>query len=500
MVSDFPISIVEVVDLLGLERSPKARSGASSFDVRCPICDDPGYHMNISVTKNAYHCVRCMDDTCKGTGVLDLYGRVALKTEMTSENKEMLFNVLAAALGRRDLLKKQRPFLHRKGSGTVFTDIAPASDEKLNAVYSALLSLPYLKLIDSHRDNLKRRGLLDEEIDANGYASMRTGLELVRELKSDERIDAERQKALCAYYEQKELYQLRRSYPRLVTYTDSDIMLGMRIAMDVMRITGMSPDHVPGFYKLGDDWAFRSVDPGILIPTRNEKGQIVGLQTRRDVAAAKGLRYMTVSSKDLPEGVTTGIARTHFPLSEQISAATTVILTEGPLKADVARSLFRRLGYTDIALIALQGVNSTRELPSIGRNLSERGIHEIKDGFDMDKFVNPQVFRAMKTAQRLLSENGKIILTPLLWDRTYAERKRTQMINLCRSSDIRWETTGNLYGDLVSLAAVLEKNHINFAYMDEGGMRIEGKWNDKTKGIDDYLLSVLEDRKTARES
>lgn len=76
----FSVNIEEVVDFLGLERKPNSRRGADSFDVKCPFCNDGGYHMNIHTTKNTYHCVKCMDSTQKKTGVLDLYGRVALST------------------------------------------------------------------------------------------------------------------------------------------------------------------------------------------------------------------------------------------------------------------------------------------------------------------------------------------------------------------------------------------------------------------------------------
>ena len=45
MFRQFPISIDSVVGLLGLERSPRYRHGAVSYNVRCPFCDDRKFHM-----------------------------------------------------------------------------------------------------------------------------------------------------------------------------------------------------------------------------------------------------------------------------------------------------------------------------------------------------------------------------------------------------------------------------------------------------------------------
>lgn len=294
----FSVNIEEVVDLLGLERKPKGRSGASSFDVKCPFCNDSGYHLNINTVKNTYHCVKCMDETRKNTGVLDLYGRVALGTPLTKDNSKSLFKKLMKELGRDDRSYTPAKYAKKCAEAEEYKEIKPASDDKLNTIYSALLKLPYLELTQKHRDNLRRRGLTDEEIMVNGYASMTASSPLLLLIESlgygKDKISGIRK-----FYKTNNLSKIKNEKYHFTMYSDEDIILGLKIAVDVIRETGIAPDHVPGFYKIKGKWAFRSVDCGILIPTRNAKGQIVGLQTRRDVKVGNGVRYMTVSSKAL---------------------------------------------------------------------------------------------------------------------------------------------------------------------------------------------------------
>ena len=487
--SAFPISIEEVVDFLGLERDPKGRSGAGSFNVKCPLCGDPSYHMNINTRKNTYFCVRCMDGTWKNTGVLDLYCRVSHGTPLDRSDGREAFRTLMEALGKSSEPCKGVGYSAQRKERTEYAEILPAADEKLNRIYSALLSLPYLRLSEKHWEQLLDRGLTEEDIIRNGYATMPESEHALAGMeKNGELIDE-----LRRFYADNGIADEKNRKWKLQMYSDTDVILGMKIAADIMAETGTEPDHVPGFFKVHGRWAFRSVDSGILIPTRNRYGQIVGMQTRRDIRIGS-LRYMTVSSKGLEEGVTTGIARTHFPLDQQILSSTRVILTEGPLKSDVALSLMRRLGYTDVSYIALQGVKSTRELPDIAETLAESGLTEIWDGFDADKLVNLQVFRAMKAAGKILREHGNISLRPLFWDHDYAVRKETLMEELCMEHDLRWERHENVFSNIVSMAIALSSAKVGYDLISKDGILVEERWNPGTKGIDDYLLTLIRTR------
>lgn len=477
----FGVSIEQVVDLLGLERKPGNTRG-NSFDVKCPFCGDTGYHMNINVAKNAYHCVRCMDAADKGTGVLDLYGRVAFGTPaVPGQNTKELYGKLMDALGQSGTGKYTYDTEENK-----YEEIYPAIDSILDRAYTALFRLPYLKLSEEHRQALYNRGLDDREIGINGYATMYPSAELLSGLSDRQDVAAIRER-----YKADGLTELKTQTGVLKTYSDDDIVLGILIAGDVIA-QGISVENVPGFYRIGGLWAFRGVDPGMLIPTRNSAGQIVAVQTRRDTTTEKNsLRYMTVSSKGLDGGVTTGISRTHFPLASSIICPdTTVILTEGPLKADVAISMMHRLGKENIAFVAVQGVTNTREIPEIAGKLAACGVTEVLDGFDADKLVNPYVQKALQTAQRMFEEAG-IKLIPLYWDEEYISLKFKTLVGICADNGVMMDLGPDIYGNIIQISKDLSEKGIDYDYiLNKDGNMICGRWNPETKGIDDYLHGI----------
>ena len=95
---------------------------------------------------------------------------------------------------------------------------------------------------------------------------------------------------------------------------------GIAVAEQLQK-ADIDMEGVPGFFRFQvtengnkkDIWSFR-LETGMLIPTRNRNGEIVCLQARKDRGR---LRYMTLSSKGLPGGVSSGISRTHFRRSER---------------------------------------------------------------------------------------------------------------------------------------------------------------------------------------
>lgn len=113
----------------------------------------------------------------------------------------------------------------------------------------------------------------------------------------------------------------------------------------------------------------------------------------------KFLRYMTVSSKGLPDGVTEGISRAHFPLANPpLSKDVHVCVTEGPLKADAASEL---LGPdAKVFFIALHGTMNTKELPDFFKLCKKKGSSALKM---RSTWIRPQI--AM--LQRLGKVSGK---------------------------------------------------------------------------------------------
>ena len=107
---------------------------------------------------------------------------------------------------------------------------------------------------------------------------------------------------------------------------------------------------VPGFFRTEDgNWALTGLPRGILIPVRNVCGQIQGLQLRKDNSVKRKFRW--VSSMGGKDGCGAE-CWTHLagPATE------TLILTEGPMKADVIHAL------TGLSVLAVPGVNGLSQL------------------------------------------------------------------------------------------------------------------------------------------
>ena len=226
----------------------------------------------------------------------------------------------------------------------------------------------------------------------------------------------------------------------------------------------------------------------MLIPTVSYEGNIVGIQTRRDTVLKSGVRYMTLSSKGLPDGVTSGISRTHVCRSQRtISENTSVYLTEGPLKAEVILWLLCQEGLNDdVAVIAVQGVNNINELPMIAGKLKKDGVRRIQSAFDMDKCCNPAVATASRKIKQIFNAE-QIAVDVLCWDQEYALQKREDLSHLAGLNKISFQWSDNPFFDIARLSQQLSKAKIEYNTLYENGMRIKEHWRKETKGLDDYL-------------
>ncbi len=220
--------------------------------------------------------------------------------------------------------------------------------------YSALLSM--LPLAKNHRDNLHNRGLNARDIARLGYKSMPL------EHNSD---------------------------------------LTRRLTSANVNVRG-----VPGFFctKAGW-WSFVHQQSGILIPVRNARGQIQGLQLRLDDTEKRKFRW--ISSSGLNAG-TRSPAWTHLAGEPSKS----IVLTEGPMKADVIHAL------TGLTVLAVPGVNALTRLENSLALLREQGLEEIKTAFDMDYAINWHVQRGYEQLMGLLASMGFRYGT-YVWDPRY---------------------------------------------------------------------------------
>ena len=175
----------------------------------------------------------------------------------------------------------------------------PLNDLEIrHATYTAMLGM--LSLAPDHRENLLNRGLTDADIIRLGY----------------------------------------KSTP----------IAGMSTIAKQLLSDGYYLAGVPGFYRTNDgDWTFIHEQRGILIPVRNKNGFIQGLQIRRDNAEKRKFRW--VSSGDRKDGCR---AEGWTHLAGEITPV--IIITEGPMKADVINAL------TGMTILAVPGVNTLTHL------------------------------------------------------------------------------------------------------------------------------------------
>ena len=163
---------------------------------------------------------------------------------------------------------------------------------------------------------------------------------------------------------------------------------------------------VPGFYR--DDsgaWPFIHEKRGILIPVRDRYGRIQGLQIRRDNVEKRKFRW--VSSTEKKDGCKAeGWTHLSGPVRPML------VLTEGPMKADVINAL------TGLTVLAVPGVNTLTQLELTLTELRSEGLVEIKTAFDMDFATNHHVQNGYNNLLQLLGDMGFRYGT-YLWDPAY---------------------------------------------------------------------------------
>lgn len=460
-----PISIYDVVRVLGLEPRPGALVAPDSRQASfvCPMCERlqqrKGYSLSVNFQKDTFICPKCWN---KG-GATSLYSLVRFGEKYqkgTSRAKEIISAMRAEINGKLSYTAVTGNYIPH----TPQADIAP--DEKLDRVYRTLFSLPRLALSDKHRENLRKRGLSDAAIDFAGFRTM----------------PATFSGKLSAG-----IKELIKTLP--VPLSEQQVAVGGIIVWDLQDRGINDFTGVPGFFKLGGFWIMYTT-PGIMIPTKNEKGQIVSVQVRRD---SGDIRYMTLSNKSLPCHVQSGISRAHvvgnfdFHNVANLRAPFAVLLTEGPLKADVIAHLWNRYREDsmrilpdNIIIVAIQGVKNTACLDPILAWLRSINVHTIYNALDMDRITNKNVRSGSIEVQRLLKEKG-FAFPALCWGYETTKMKRILLKQHALRACIPLpERTGNPYKSMAMLCEALENVGINHSMKGD-------YWPSCSKGLDDWL-------------
>ena len=220
--------------------------------------------------------------------------------------------------------------------------------------YTALLSK--LSLASDHRQNLLERGLTEDEI---------IGLEY-------------------------------KTVP----------LAGMTVLAKQLLTESCLLEGVPGFYRdENNHWTFIQEKRGILIPVRDISGRIQGMQIRRDNTSKRKFRW--ISSAERKDGChVEGWTHLVGPVRP------TIVLTEGPMKADIVNKL------SGLTVLAVPGVNSLTKLKQALDELTKAGVQEIKTAFDMDFLSNWHVQKGYMDLIRLLGDTVPRFST-YLWNPEY---------------------------------------------------------------------------------
>jgi hypothetical protein len=228
---------------------------------------------------------------------------------------------------------------------SVSTTAEPASPDVHNQVYTALLS--ELKLSDLHKQDLRGRGLADDEI-------------------------------------------IKRTYRTLPLRGRS------RIARELHERFGDRVRSVPGFYeKRGGSGSYLTLagSVGLLVPVRDVEGRIVALKVRSD-GDGRFSKYSYVSSTK-HDGPGPG-SPVHIPLGVTPQSQA-IRVTEGELKADVATAL------GDIPTISVLGVSDWLPELEVLRTLEPKAV---RLAFDADAVTNPNVATQLLECTEALVAGG----------------------------------------------------------------------------------------------
>lgn len=446
-------SLEELLDRLRM-------SYTDSGKMDCPFCGTRR-KVNLNFETNFWRCPKCESSG----GVLHLFARLQLGIEELPADKEKKGEIAMQLREFMDGGCSASPSAAPKPKKPPRPVIQVAMDEDLNAVYTAMQKIPALQLLPEHKQDLLKRGLTEDVIRRNGYLS-------IPEIMPAPDL-------YVRMYEEQGGEERRRHTLRKLT--PQQIIFGLLIAHSV-ESQGLSLQGVPGFFKFGERWCYWC-PPGMLIPTRNINGQIVIYQVRQKAHP----KYMTVSWENLPGHVNVPVSRCHFPLGNApLSKETPVLVTEGPLKADIACFLWGK----PAVFAAIPGISTTSDLLRYSEMFKSAGITEVNNALDMDRLTNPNVRKGSKKLVKNFRERG-IVLRDLYWGTQYATYSLLSLSVLARHRNVpvKIHPKSNVFEQLNHLAAAMEAASINaFIHKDDNGKKVEQFWDPETKGIDDYLL------------
>lgn len=462
--SDFPFGIYELIPIMNIKTRNFSKD-ADAVYAKCPLCNDKKFRMKIFSRSDSWVCFHCGEHG----GMLDLYAKTVLgRSVLTHEAGSEAYQDILQRLGLTDQKNTRviaaKRVREQKQKFQPVQAIASIADR--NATYKALLGLADLDLTDAHYEELYSRGFSEELIELNQYRSFSKDLEWACN------------NTVMKIYE-KEIKQLCCANQELKKMRKAEILAGLSIGLALEGL-GCTLKGIPGFYRVGKRWLFRVCADSILIPLRNDRGQILGLQLR--LQSSSKLRYMTVSSRQLPDGCAPA-EYYHFPLNAAgYGEHDYIVLTEGPLKGDALSIL---CGHP-MPILCITGVNMVGDLPKIFENAKSHGINYVINALDMDRLLNKNVRKAMKNIRQIAAKAG-LRTFDLCWDQERANQHCDELLALAQKNNIVCNNLpDNTFKRVAFLAGLLdEKNIPHTIQWDAANATI------KRKGIDDAWLAFL---------
>ncbi len=446
----------------------------TSGNMDCPFCGEKK-KLHIKPTGDKWRCPKC-DSSGK---VLHFFAMYQLGHRLGETKKERwdVWRQLSEYMGD-SFDSPSRKTLRPPPSIFQIPKVPVASDNHLDAVYRVIQGMPELRLTPEHRAALLKRGLTDDVIVRNGYCSISRKTPIppyIVDLYNKEGGNGRQRKV--AHWISPQLLQL-------------GLLIGQAVAYH-----GLTPQGVPGFFKFGSQWCYYCI-PGLMIPTRNIKGQIVIWQVRCDENTKS--KYKTVSKADLPGHVTEGVSRCHFPLGNApLVPGSKVVITEGPLKGDVACHLVPMQAI----YACIPGVSNISDLIANVKTFRKAGITVVLNAFDMDKLVNPNVQKSCWNLHDALRKE-RMQVRNWNWDEDYAYRKLEAMYMVAKHVGVQLPKIQKQYSvfDKLSIVCAELSNKgiptcIIVPAKKQGQKDDKVYWDPATKGIDDYALTALQKKR-----
>lgn len=242
----------------------------------------------------------------------------------------------------------------------VIEHIVQAKEQTLNNVYTAFLES--LILSEEHGSNLLRRGLADDAIARNLYATVPQ-------------------------------HDLR--------YTIAQELSGQ-----------FNLEGVPGFHIESGAWCLSMTNAGFFVPYRNREGQLVGLQIRLDKAI--GNKYLWFSSANKEKGASSG-SPIHFVNPDLVSRERKLVITEGAMKADIIGS---RWGQAVVAIARVTTMKPDELTEAVEEAFPN--LQEVILAFDMDWQEKQEVKNALLRLKHSVEKRFEKV-SVATWNRSLAK-------------------------------------------------------------------------------